>query len=349
MRYNRLGRTDITVSNICLGTMTWGQQNSEQEAREQMDYAVDQGVNFFDTAELYPVPMNRDTQGRTEDYIGRWLAARGGRDKMILATKVTGRLEADWFRDDGSSTRLNRQQITEALEKSLTRLKTDYVDLYQLHWPDRPLNLFSQSRGYRHNNQEDSIPLLETLEILNDLVAQGKIRHVGLSNETAWGLMTCLHHSQHDNMPRIQSLQNAYCLVNRLFEQDLAEVSLREGVSLLAYSPLAGGVLSGKYLDGAVPEGSRHHLLPGFAHRYTKPGVEPALRKYQSLAETRGMSLVQLALKFIDQRPFVAATIIGATTMDQLRENMAAFDGAWDDEMEQAVTEIHLENLDPAP
>ncbi|PCI32920.1 MAG: aldo/keto reductase [Alphaproteobacteria bacterium] len=349
MRYNKLGRTDIRVSNICLGTMTWGEQNSQAEAREQMDYAVDQGVNFFDTAELYPVPRKRETFGRTEEFMGNWFSARGGRDKIILGTKVVGRSDADWFRQHANITRLNRQQICEALDNSLRRLKTDYIDLYQLHWPDRPMNLFSGSRGYDHHDAADSIPLAETLEVLDDLVKEGKIRHVGLSNETAWGVMKCLHHGEQENLPRVQSIQNAYNLLNRLFEQDLAEVSLREQVSLLAYSPLGGGSLSGKYLDGQLPIGSRQQLFPGFADRYTKPGVEQAILKYRALAAENGLTLVQLALKFIDSRPFVTSSIIGATTMDQLRENIAAFEVTWNDELEQAVTEIHLENPDPAP
>lgn len=349
MRYNRLGRTDIKVSNICLGTMTWGEQNSEQDAWDQMDYAVDMGINFIDTAELYPVPRRKETFGLTEQYIGNWMAMRGGRDKIILGTKVVGRSGDDWLRTNANITRLNREQITEALEQSLKRLKTDYVDLYQLHWPDRPLNIFSDSRGYRHIDQEDIIPLAESLDVLNDLVRQGKIRHVGLSNETAWGVMKCLHHAEQDDAPRVQSIQNAYNLLNRLFEQDLAEVSLREDVSLLAYSPIAGGALSGKYLDGQLPAGSRQQLFPGFADRNLKPGVDPAIRKYLTLAEEMGLTPIQLALKFVDSRPFVTSSIIGATTMDQLRENIAAFDGTWNDELEQAVNKIHLENPDPAP
>lgn len=349
MRYNRLGRTDIAVSNICLGTMTWGEQNSAQDARDQMDYAVDQGINFIDTAELYPVPRRKETFGRTEGYIGNWMAERGGRDKIILATKVVGRSGDDWFRTNANITRLNREQITEALEQSLKRLKTDYVDLYQLHWPDRPLNIFADSRGYVHNDQDDTIPLAETLEVLDDLIKQGKIRHVGLSNETAWGTMKSLHHAEQDDLPRVQSVQNAYNMLNRLFEQDLAEVSLREDVSLLAYSPIAGGALSGKYLDGKLPEGSRLQLFPEFSGRTRKPGVDTAIAKYLSLAEEMGLTLIQLAHKFVDSRPFVTSSIIGATTMDQLRENIAAFDGEWNDGLEQAVTEIHLENPDPAP
>ncbi len=349
MRYNRFGRTDIRVSNICLGTMTWGEQNSEQDSWDQMDFAMAQGINFIDTAELYPVPRRQETFGRTEEYIGNWMAMRGVRDKTILATKVVGRSGDEWFRTNANITRLNREQITEALEQSLKRLKTDYVDIYQLHWPDRPLNIFSNSRGYVHYDMDDIIPLDETLGVLNDLVKQGKIRHIGLSNETAWGVMKSLHHAEQDGLPRVQSIQNAYNMLNRLFEQDLAEVSMREDVSLLAYSPIAGGALSGKYLGGKLPEGSRIQLFPEFADRTRKPGVDPAIEKYLSLAEDMGLTLLQLAHKFVDSRPFITSSIIGATTMDQLRENIAAFDVEWNDELEKAVNKIHLENPDPAP
>ncbi|MCK5425675.1 MAG: aldo/keto reductase [Emcibacter sp.] len=349
MRYNKFGRTDIKVSNICLGTMTWGQQNSQSQAWEQLDYAVEQGINFIDTAEMYPVPRDEETSGRTEEYIGQWLAERGGRDKVILATKIVGRSPHGWFRNNASSTRLNREQITEAVDKSLGRLKTDYIDLYQLHWPDRPLNIFSKSRGYVHSDEEDVIPLSETLSVLGDMVKAGKIRHVGLSNETAWGVMNSLHHAELDGLPRVQSIQNAYNLLNRLFEQNLAEVSMRENVALLAYSPAGGGSLSGKYLDGKLPEGSRNKLFPGFGGRFETPTALVAIAKYITLAKEMGISPMQLALKFVDSRPFVGSTIIGATSMDQLREDIAAFDATWTDEIEQAVTKIHLESPDPSP
>ena len=349
MHYSQLGTTDIKVSRVCLGTMTWGEQNTEAEAWEQLDYATGNGVNFIDTAELYPVPRREETLGLTETYIGNWMEARGNRDKLVLATKVLGRSDASWFRPFADITRLNREQITYALEQSLKRLKTDYVDLYQLHWPDRPINLFDASRGYKHIEDEDVVPLEETLGVLKDLVREGKIRHIGLSNETPWGTMKCLHYSETRDLPRVQSVQNAYNLLNRLYEHGLAEVSHREGVACLPYSPLGGGTLSGKYLGGALPEGSRRQLFGGFTNRYQKVNVEEAVTAYKALAEDHGLSLVQLAQKFVDSRDFVTSSIIGATTMDQLKENIAAFELEWSDELEQGVNGIFEKYPNPAP
>ena len=349
MQFSQFGITDIKVSRICLGTMTWGEQNTEQEAWEQLDYATGKGVNFIDTAELYPVPRREETQGRTEEYIGNWMEARGNRDKIVLATKVMGRSDMPWFRPFTDITRLNREQITYALEQSLKRLKTDYVDLYQLHWPDRPINLFDQSRGYKHIEDDDAVPLEETLGVLDDLVREGKIREVGLSNETPWATMKCLHHAETRGLPRVQSVQNAYNLLNRLYEHGLAEVSHREGVACLPYSPLGGGTLSGKYLGGALPEGSRRQLFGRFTDRYQKVNTDDAVAAYKALAEEHGLSLVQMALKFVDSRDFVTSTIIGATTMAQLEENMAAFEVEWTEELEQGVSRIFEKYPNPAP
>ncbi|MET0527458.1 MAG: aldo/keto reductase, partial [Microvirga sp.] len=272
MEYRRLGHTDLNVSLICLGTMTWGQQNTEAEGHEQMDYALSQGINFFDTAELYSIPPKAETQGSTERIIGSWFKSRANRDKVILATKVVGRSDNTWFRDSGSKAELSRAQIEEAVNKSLKRLQTDYIDLYQIHWPDRPMTWGSNTTVYKHQ-EADSHPIAETVEIMTDLVKAGKIRHFGLSNESAWGTMTFLKHAEAKGLARAQSVQNAYNLLNRTNEVALAEVFMREKVSLLAYSPLAQGYLTGKYLDGARPPGTRSTLF-GRGQRYENATAE---------------------------------------------------------------------------
>jgi aryl-alcohol dehydrogenase-like predicted oxidoreductase len=261
MKYHKLGRTDLNVSLICLGTMTWGQQNTEAEGHEQMDYALDQGVNFWDTAELYSIPPTRETQGSTETIMGSWFKTRGKRDKVILASKVVGRTDMDWFRDNNVLSRLTRTHIMEAVDKSLARMGTDYIDLYQLHWPDRPIVWGSNPTVYQHMPPNDDVPIEETLRALEMLVKAGKIRHIGLSNESAWGTMTFLKHAEMQGLPRIASVQNAYSLLNRTNETGLAEIFMREDVGLLAYSPLAQGFLTGKYLDGARPAGTRTTLF----------------------------------------------------------------------------------------
>jgi aryl-alcohol dehydrogenase-like predicted oxidoreductase len=348
MEQRKFGTTDIMVSKVCLGTMTWGEQNTEAQAHAQLDYAYDHGVNFIDVAEMYPVPINPKTSGDTERFIGSWLKKTGLRSKITLATKVTGRTDMPDFRPFANETRLNREQITYALEQSLKRLNTDYIDLYQLHWPDRPLNLWGDSSGYTHI-EDDFVPLLETLEVLSDFVKAGKIRHVGVSNETSWGVMKYMeYHRQHD-LPKMQSIQNAYSLLNRNDEECLAEVAIREGISYLPFSPLAGGELTGKYAGGAMPEGSRRVLFPTFATRYAKPRTAEATELYQKLAAENNISLVQLAEKFCSTRPFVTSVIIGATSLDQLKENIAAFDITWTDKLEQGVEEIHIQNPSPAP
>ncbi|MGO4571996.1 NADP(H)-dependent aldo-keto reductase [Microvirga sp. 2TAF3] len=348
MQYRRLGRTDLDVSLICLGTMTWGQQNTEAEGHAQMDYAIDQGINFFDTAELYSIPPRPETQGSTERIIGSWFKAGGNRDKVILASKVVGRSDNTWFRDDGSKAELSRAQIEEAVNKSLKRLQTDYIDLYQIHWPDRPMTWGSNSTIYRHQDG-DSHPIEETLEIMRDLVKAGKIRHLGLSNESAWGTMTFLKAAEADkNLPRVQSVQNAYNLLNRTYEVALAELSMREEVGLLAYSPLAQGYLTGKYLDGARPAGARSTLF-NRGQRYETPGAEPAIRKYLALAKEFGLDPAQLALAFVNSRPFVASNIIGATSMEQLKTDIASIHVTITPELEKRIDAIHLEHCNPCP
>lgn len=347
MQYRRLGRTDLNVSLICLGTMTWGQQNTEAEGHEQMDYALDQGINFFDTAELYSIPPRPETQGSTERIIGSWFRSRGTRDKVILASKVVGRSDNTWFRDDGSKAELSRPQIEEAVNKSLKRLQTDYIDLYQIHWPDRPMTWGSNPTIYRHQ-EGDSHPIAETVEIMTDLVKAGKIRHFGLSNESAWGTMTFLKHAEAKGLARAQSVQNAYNLLNRTYEVALAEVSMRETVSLLAYSPLAQGYLSGKYLDGARPEGARTTLF-NRGQRYENPTAEAAIRKYLALAREFSLDPAQMALAYVNSRPFVTSNIIGATSMAQLKTDIASIDVTITPELEKRIDAIHVEHCNPCP
>ncbi|MGL4637031.1 MAG: aldo/keto reductase [Beijerinckiaceae bacterium] len=348
MKYRKLGRTDLDVSLICLGTMTWGQQNTEAEGHEQMDYALAQGVNFWDTAELYSIPPARETQGSTERIIGSWFKSRGKRDKVILASKVVGRTENDWFRDGGVPGRLTRAHIIEACDKSLARMGTDYIDLYQLHWPDRPMIWGSNPTVYQHLPSQDDVPIEETLRALETLVKAGKIRHIGLSNESAWGTMTFLKHAEMQGLPRIASVQNAYNLINRTNETALAEIFMRENVDLLAYSPLAQGFLTGKYLDGARPAGTRTTLF-NRSQRYQKPGSEEAVRAYVSLAKEFSMDPAQMALAFVNSRSFLGANIIGATSMAQLKTNIASIDVTITPELEDRINAIHQVHMNPAP
>ncbi|MBD2748299.1 aldo/keto reductase [Microvirga sp. BT688] len=347
MEHRRLGRTDLNVSLICLGTMTWGQQNTEAEGHEQMDYALDQGVNFFDTAELYSIPPKPETQGSTERIIGSWFKSRGSRNKVILATKVVGRSDSTWYRDDGSKAELSRKQIEEAVNKSLKRLQTDYIDLYQIHWPDRPMPWGSNPTIFRHQEGQ-SHPIAETVEIMTDLVKAGKIRHFGLSNESAWGTMTFLKHADAKGLARVQSIQNAYNLLNRTYEVALAEVTMQENVSLLAYSPLAQGYLTGKYLDGARPPGTRTTLF-GRGQRYENATAEAAIRKYVALAREFDLDPAQMALAFVNSRPFVTSNIIGATSMEQLKTDIASTTVTITPELEKRIDAIHVEHCNPCP
>ena len=317
MKKRKLGKTDLEVSEICLGTMTWGEQNTESEGHAQMDYALDNGINFFDTAEMYAVPPKKETQGSTEKIIGSWIKERKSRDKVILATKVSGRSPLNWLRDDEKSTEQSREQIFEAVDKSLLRLGIDYIDLYQLHWPDRPMNLFGGSINYEHMD-EPSIDISIILESLNELVKSGKVRHIGLSNETPWGTMKFLHHSDISSTPRVQSIQNAYNLLNRTFEIGGSEIAHREDVGLLAYSPIAQGYLSGKYQNGALPKGSRKELFNRL-QRYEGPYAEEAIEAYLNIARKYEIDPSQLANQFVTSRPFVTSNIIGATNMEQLQ------------------------------
>jgi aryl-alcohol dehydrogenase-like predicted oxidoreductase len=348
MKYQKLGRTGLDVSLICLGTMTWGQQNTEAEGHEQMDYALDQGVNFWDTAEMYSIPPQRETQGSTERIIGTWFQSRGKRDKIILASKVAGRSEFDWLRDGGVNARVNREQINYAVDQSLKRLQTDYIDLYQIHWPDRPMDWGSNPTVFAHHDTSDHVPILETLQALDALVKAGKVRHIGLSNESAWGTMTYLKHAEMNGLARVQSVQNAYSLLNRTNETAMAEIFMRENVGLLAYSPLAQGFLTGKYLDGAKPAGARNTLF-NRGQRYEKPGSEAAIRAYVDLAREFSLDPAQMALAFVNTRPFMGANIIGATTMAQLRTNIGSINVAMTPELEARINAIHQVHMNPAP
>lgn len=348
MEYRELGRTGVKVSAICLGTMTWGEQNTEADGHAQMDYALEHGINFFDTSEMYAVPPKPQTQGATERIIGTWLKARGNRSKVVLATKVAGRSPMNWLRADGSPSEQTPKQIQEAVDSSLKRLQTDYIDLYQLHWPDRPVSMFGAT-GLTYKHVEGStVPIDEILGALQTQVKAGKIRHIGLSNETAWGTMEFLRHSSAKGLPRVQSIQNAYNLINRVFEMGLAEIAMREQVGLLAYSPLAQGYLTGKYQKGALPEGSRKKLFNRL-QRYEKPQTEPAIDRYLEIARQHKIDPTQLALQFVTTRPFVTANIIGATTMEQLKTAIGSTSVRWTDELEKAVDDAHHSQPNPAP
>lgn len=350
MQYRKLGRTGIDVSLIGLGTMTFGQQNTEAEGFAQMDYALTQGINFFDTSEMYSIPPKRETQGSTERVIGNWFAARRNRDKVILATKAIGRSSVfDWVRADGTLPRHTKAQLTEALEASLTRLRTDYVDLYQLHWPDRATPFGANPTRYRPADfAGEGHAFDEILDALGGFVKAGKVRHIGLSNESAWGTMRFLAASDARGLPRVQSIQNAYNMLNRTFDTALAEVCVQEQVGLVAYSPLAQGFLTGKYLDGARPAGARSTLF-NRGQRYELPGANEAVRDYLGVAKRFGLDPCQMAIAFVNAQPFVATNLIGATTMAQLETNIAAINLTLTPEMLDAIDAVHQLRGNPAP
>lgn len=346
MKYKLLGNTEIKVSIICLGTMTWGEQNTQAEAFEQMDYALSEGVNFFDTAELYAIPPRAETYGATEEIIGNWLQARGNRDKIILASKIAGPGETWIPHIRNGKTRFNKTHLNEAVSNSLRRLKTDYIDLYQLHWPERKTNFFGQL-GYTHTD-EDFTPIEETLLAARELIDAGKIRAIGLSNETPWGVMKFIETAERLGLPRIVSVQNPYNLLNRSFEIGLAEIAHREQAGLLAYSPLGFGVLSGKYLDGAQPEGARITRWPDYT-RYSNEQAVAATRAYTELARENNLDPAQMALAYINSRSFLTANIIGATSMEQLQNNIASADITLSSEVLEGIEEIHIKHPNPSP
>lgn len=346
MQKRRLGQSDLEVSLICLGSMTWGEQNSAAEAFEQLDYAVGQGVNFIDTAELYAIPPRAETYGATERIIGDWLRQRGRRDDLVIASKIAGPGVGWVDHIRGGKSRFDRSHIVAALDASLKRLQTDYIDLYQLHWPERRTNFFGQL-GYQ-GAAEPFTPIAETLQVLDEQIQAGKIRHIGLSNETPWGVMRFLASAEAAGLPRVVSVQNPYNLLNRSFEVGLSEIALREATGLLAYSPLGFGVLSGKYLDGARPPGARITRWPHY-ERYNSAQSINATEAYVALAREHGLDPAQMALAFVNRQPFLTSNIIGATNLQQLRSNIASADLTLSEDLLEAIDRIHQRWPNPAP
>jgi aryl-alcohol dehydrogenase-like predicted oxidoreductase len=345
MKYTTLPNSDIKVSKICLGTMTWGNQNTEAEGHEQMDFALESGVNFFDTAELYSVPATPETYGATEKIIGTWFKKTGNREKIVLASKIAG--GGDYtahIRKDGFS----KRALTEALEGSLKRLQTDYIDLYQLHWPERGVNCFGVREYPFKTATKEAENHLEILETLNGFVKQGKIKQVGLSNESPWGTMQYLQTAKDHHLPRMSTIQNSYSLIHRAYEYGMSEVSLRENIGLLVYSPLAFGVLSGKYVGGKTPEGARVSLFPRF-DRYSSEQSETAVKKYQEIATKHGLTLAQMSLAFVNQLPFVTSNIIGATNLIQLKENIESINIDLSETILKEIEAVHRIIPNPAP
>ena len=349
MQFKPLANTGILVPEICLGTMTFGEQNTQAEGFAQLDYALERGLNFWDTAEMYPVPPKSETQGATERIIGNWFAERGGRDNVILATKIAGPSQGGSQIRNGQ-TRYTATEIASALDGNLQRLKTDYIDLYQLHWPQRPTNFFGKL-GYDNaeaNNDQEVTALEETLLALSDEVRKGRIRAIGLSNETPWGTLKFLHLAEKLGLEKVVSVQNPYNLLNRTYEIGMSEIAKYENVGLLAYSPLAFGYLTGKFRHGARPANARVTLFSRFS-RYSNPQSEWATEQYAQLAEKHGLSLTQLALAFIKQQFFVTSTIIGATNLAQLKENIDAFEINLSEDILQGIEAIHRQQPNPAP
>lgn len=345
MKYTTLPNTDIKVSKICLGTMTFGEQNSEAEGHAQMDYAVANGVNFFDTAEMYSVPARQETYGSTEKILGSWFKKTGKRDEIVLATKIAGpNPNFTYMREKND---FSPASIKFALDQSLQRLQTDYIDLYQLHWPERKTNFFGK-RGFesQEDGWEDNIQ--EVLETLESFIKAGKIKHIGLSNETPWGIMRFLNESKYNHLPKISTIQNPYSLLNRQFEVGSAEICMRENVGLFAYSPLAFGVLSGKFLTGESHPNARIKLFPQFS-RYNSAQCNQATQRYSEIAQKHGISLAQMALAFVNQQAFVTSNIIGATTLEQLQENISSIDLILSDEIIKEINAVHAVIPDPAP
>jgi len=345
MNFKKLGNTDLKVSTICLGTMTWGEQNNQKEAFEQMDYALDSGVNFFDTAEIYPSPCFEKTYGSTEKIIGNWFKEKKNRDKVVLASKVAGP-GLTWIRDGDLN--FSDQNITKAIEGSLKRLQTDYIDLYQLHWPERKTNFFGRL-NYKHKEEDEWNDFEKVLTTLEKFIKEGKIRYIGLSNETSWGLSKFLEISKLKKLPRIMSVQNAYSLLCRTYEIGLAEISIREKSGLLAYSPLAGGFLTGKYRNNKLPENSRQKLFGEYYTRYTKPNASIVIEEYFNIAKKFALDFTQMSIKFCEIQKFLTSVIIGATSMEQLKIDIESVNVNLTEEIIEKINNVQLKYPNPCP
>ena len=349
MKFRKLGHTDIDVSLICLGSMTWGEQNSKEDAFRQLDYAVEHGINFIDTAEMYAIPPRKETYGLTECYLGDWLSKHSHRHALTIATKVLGRADRFSYARPhlhNGETRLDRQSILQACDASLKRLKTDYIDVYQLHWPDRQVNIFGQL-GYQFNPDDDPIPLLESLQTMEELVQSGKIRYIGLSNESPWGTMECLRLAEKHSLPRVVSVQNPYNLLNRSYEFGMAEISCLEKIGLLAYSPLAMGVLTGKYENGARPKGSRMQLFGDYFTKYISTDVMNIVDQYVAIAREFGLDPAIMAHGFVNQQAFTTSNIIGATSTQQIRTAIDSVNTILSDQLLLSISKIHSKHPHP--
>lgn len=345
MNFKKLGNTELKVSTICLGTMTWGEQNTQKEAFEQMDYSLDCGVNFFDTAEIYPSPCGKETYGETERIIGNWFNQKKNRDKVILTSKIAGP-GLSWIRDGGQN--FSEQKIKKALEDSLQRLQTDYIDLYQLHWPERKTNFFGRL-NYKHKEEDRWNGFEKVLIALEKFIKQGKIRYIGLSNETPWGLSKFLEISKIKKLPRMMSVQNPYSLLCRTYEIGLSEISIREKSGLLAYSPLGGGFLTGKYRNNNLPENSRQKLFADYYTKYSKPNASPVIEKYYNIAKKFGLNFAQMSIKFCEIQKFLTSVIIGATSMEQLKINIESVSVNLKEEILKEINDVQIKYPNPCP
>lgn len=346
MKYTTIPHTDLKVSKICMGTMNWGQQNTEAEAHEQLDYAISQGVNFIDTAEAYPIPPDREKQGSTERFVGTWLQKRCNRDSLVIASKIACLTQSPNIGTRDATAGLTRKSVHEAIDGTLERLQVDHIDIYQIHAPDRKANYWGP-RGFEQLEPDQGAPIEETLEALGEIVQSGKVRYIGVSNETPWGVSEFLRLAREKGLPRIVTIQNQYSLLNRTFEIGLSEICLREGIGLLPYSPLSMGVLSGKYLGGAQPAGARFTLTNRNSTRYNGPQVQPAIEAYVNLAKKHGLDPAQMALAFVNDRAFTTSTIIGTTSVEQAKADIASIDLTLSSEVMAEIAAIYAAMPDP--